>query len=154
METGMAVYAENQRSSSKRYSLRKELSRLLLCLPLFLALLTIPTLSRQQEKPAQPLKRDEACLACHGQPDMKSEKGKGISIRPDKHAVSVHGVLGCTDCHTSIKDFPHPAKIAKAKCETCHAEEVADAAKSIHAVLGGESCSSCHGNVHEVTAAA
>ncbi|HEX8766523.1 MAG TPA: hypothetical protein VF740_15245, partial [Candidatus Acidoferrum sp.] len=85
---------------------------------------------------------------------MKSGKGNSISLRPDKHAASVHGAFACTDCHTSIKDFPHPAKVAQVKCEACHADEVADAAKSVHAVLGEDACASCHGNVHEVTAAA
>lgn len=120
----------------------------------FLSLASIPLLARNQEKPAQPLKQDETCLACHGQPGMKSEKGEDISIRPQKHAASVHGMLGCTDCHTAIKEFPHPAKVPKVKCETCHAEQVADAAKSIHAVLGETACSSCHGNVHEISAGA
>jgi formate dehydrogenase gamma subunit len=119
-----------------------------------LAFFPLSVRARHQDKPAQPLKQDEACLACHGQPDMKSEKGKNISIRPEKHAASVHGILGCTDCHTSIKDFPHPTKIAKVKCETCHAEQAGDAAKSVHAVLGEEACSSCHGNIHEIAAAA
>jgi hypothetical protein len=150
MEPGMPVYAENPRSSSRGFPPRKILSRLLL----LLAFLSNPALARQQGKPARPLKQDEACLACHGQPDMKSEKGKSISIRPDKHASSIHGALGCTDCHATIKDFPHAAKVAKVKCETCHRAEVADAAKSIHAVLGEDPCTSCHGNVHEVTAAA
>jgi formate dehydrogenase gamma subunit len=107
----------------------------------------------QQPKEAQPPKQDEACLACHGQAGMKSEAGKDISIDPGKHAASVHGILGCTDCHTIIKDFPHPPKIPKVKCEACHAEQEADAAKSIHAVLGEDTCSACHGNVHEITAA-
>ena len=129
--------------------LRKAFSQSLV----FLAFLSPSLLAGQQEKPAQPLEQDEACLACHGEPEMKSEKGKSISIRPDKHAASLHGVLACTGCHTPIKDFPHRAKIAKVKCETCHPEEVADAAKSIHAVLGEDTCASCHGNVHEVTAA-
>jgi formate dehydrogenase gamma subunit len=124
-----------------------------LCL-LFLEFFPLSVLARRQEKPAQPLKKDETCLACHGQPDMKSEKGWSISIRAEQHAASVHGILGCTDCHTSIKDFPHPVKIAKVKCETCHAEQVADAAKSIHALLGEAACSSCHGNVHEIVSAA
>jgi cytochrome b subunit of formate dehydrogenase/DnaJ-class molecular chaperone len=150
METGMAVDRKSPRSSSRGFPPRKIPSRFLL----FLAFLSNPALARQLEKPAQPLKQGETCLACHGQPDMKSEKGKSISIRPDKQAASVHGALGCTDCHTAIKDFPHPAKIAKVKCATCHAEEVVDAAKSIHAVLGEDACTSCHGNVHEVTAAA
>lgn len=110
--------------------------------------------ARNQDKPSRPPKQDETCLACHGQADRNSEKGKSISIRLDKHAASVHSALACTDCHMSIKDFPHPARIARVKCETCHAEEVMDAAKSIHAVLGEEACSSCHGNVHEITSAA
>ena len=110
--------------------------------------------ARNQDKPAQPLKQDEACLACHGQPDMKSEKGRNISIRPEKHAASVHGILSCKDCHTAIKDFPHPAKISKVQCATCHAEQAADTTKSIHAVLGDSACASCHGNVHEIGAAA
>src|SRR5919108_1227813 len=154
METGMAVHSENPRNSPRRFPLKKALSRILFFAALSFAFLPLHTLARRQEKPAQPLKQDEACLACHGQPDMKSGKGKSISIRPDKHAASVHGAFACTDCHTSIKDFPHPGKIAKVKCVTCHAEEVGDAAKSIHAVLGEDACASCHGNVHEVTTAA
>jgi formate dehydrogenase gamma subunit len=114
----------------------------------------LPSFARKQDKPAQPLKQDEACLACHGQSGMKSEKGADISIRPEKHAASVHGILGCKDCHTAIKDFPHPAKIPKVKCASCHADQAADAAKSIHAVLGEAACSSCHGNVHEIGLAA
>lgn len=113
-----------------------------------------PSFARPQDKPAPPLKQDEACLSCHGQAEMKSEKGKDISIQTEKHASSVHGILGCKDCHTRIRDFPHPAKIPKVECVTCHAAQVADAAKSTHAALGEAACSSCHGNVHEVAAAA
>jgi len=99
---------------------------------------------------AQSLPQDEPCLACHGQEGMKSQKGKDISIRPEKHAASVHGILACTDCHTSIKDFPHPEKIPEVRCATCHAGQAKDAAKSVHNVLGDAACSSCHGNVHEI----
>jgi len=81
---------------------------------------------------------------------MKSEKGADISINAARHAASVHGILGCTDCHTTIKDFPHPAKIQKVQCATCHADEAAAIPKSIHSVLGSDTCSSCHGNVHEI----
>jgi len=115
---------------------------------------SFPSFAGRQEKTAQPLKQDEACLACHGQADIKSEKGENISIRPEKHTASVHGILGCKDCHTAIRDFPHPAKIPKVQCASCHAEQAAAAAKSIHAVLGETACASCHGNVHEITAAA
>jgi len=103
-----------------------------------------------KEKTASPNK-DEACLACHGTAGMKSGKGKDISINPAKHSASAHGVLGCTDCHTSIKEFPHPAKIAKVQCSSCHDSEAKAFTTSVHAMLGEDACSSCHGNVHELT---
>ena len=122
-----------------------------LCLLIFIAL--IPSSILAQTKSPKPLKQDETCLACHGQAGMKSESGKSISIEPAKHAASVHGILGCTDCHTAIKEFPHPAKVAKVQCLTCHADEAAHAKSSIHGSLDVAS-QSCHGDQHEITAAA
>ncbi len=138
---------------SVEHSIRLAWASLSACF-LLLLVCCLPLFARRQEKPAQPLKQDEACLACHGQADMKSEKGANISIRPEKHAASVHGILGCKDCHTAIKDFPHPAKISKVQCASCHADQATAAAKSIHAALGETACASCHGNVHEIGAAA
>src|SRR5690348_18492690 len=66
-----------------------------------------PRSAKAQSQP-QPLKQDEECLACHGQPGFKSEKGANLSVDPAKQAASVHGILGCRDCHTSIKEYPHP----------------------------------------------
>jgi hypothetical protein len=97
---------------------------------------------------------DQGCLECHGQAGMKSDKGKDIYVNPAKHAASAHAILGCSDCHTAIKDFPHPAKIAKVQCATCHADEVKAYAGSVHAILGETSCATCHGSVHELTSAA
>ena len=85
---------------------------------------------------------------------MKSEKGQNISIRPEVHAGSAHGILGCKDCHTAILDFPHPAKIKKVQCVTCHGDESVAVPKSIHSALGETACDACHGNVHEITTAA
>jgi len=97
---------------------------------------------------------DQECLACHGTPGMKSDKGKDIYVNPTKHAASAHVILGCSDCHTTIKEFPHPAKIAKVQCATCHADEVKAYAGSVHAILGEAACASCHGSVHELASAA
>ena len=96
---------------------------------------------------------DQECLACHGEAGMKSDAGKSISIDPAKHAASAHGVLGCKDCHTAIKEFPHPAKIAKVQCATCHADEAKSFPASVHSVLGESACATCHGSVHELTTA-
>ena len=96
---------------------------------------------------------DQECLACHGQAGMKSDKGKDIYINPSKHAASAHAILGCQDCHTSIKDFPHPTKVAKVQCATCHADEARAFPTSVHSFLGDSACASCHGSVHELTTA-
>ena len=84
---------------------------------------------------------------------MTSTNGKSISIDPAKHAASVHGILGCNDCHTSIKDFPHSAKAAKVQCSTCHTDEASHVTGSIHDTPGEAACQSCHGDPHEVSAA-
>jgi len=122
---------------------------------LLLSLLApIPAALAAQTKAARPLKQDDACLACHGQPDFKSDSGKTISVDPLKHSASVHGgILGCTDCHSTIKEYPHPAKVPKVQCSTCHADEASHMALSVHAVLGEAACQSCHGSAHEVSAA-
>ena len=84
---------------------------------------------------------------------MKSGAGKSISIDPAKHAASAHGVLGCKDCHTDIKEFPHPTRIVKVQCATCHADEAKSFPASAHSILGESACASCHGSVHELTTA-
>lgn len=128
---------------------------LILCgLLIALACVITPTRATVKAGKPAPLKQDEACLACHGTAGMKSDKGKNIFVDPAKHAASAHAILGCSDCHTSIKDFPHPAKIAKVQCATCHEDEVKAYAGSVHAILGETACATCHGSVHELTAAA
>jgi formate dehydrogenase gamma subunit len=107
-----------------------------------------------QTKAAQPLKQDESCLACHGQAGMTAPNGKSITIDPRKHAVSVHGSLACVDCHTTIKDYPHPAKVKQVQCLTCHEDEAAHVPISVHGALGEAACVSCHGDAHEVSASA
>lgn len=119
-----------------------------------LAWVLAPTRAAANARPADTPKQDEACLACHGQAGMKSDKGKDIHVNPAKHAASAHAILACQDCHTSIKDFPHPAKIAKVQCVTCHETEAKEFPTSAHALLGDSACASCHGSVHEVTTAA
>jgi len=85
---------------------------------------------------------------------MRSDSGRSISIDSGKHAASVHGILACTDCHTTIKDYPHPAKVARVQCLTCHEDEAGHLSASIHSTLGEHACQSCHGNAHEITSAA
>src|SRR5271157_424134 len=96
------------------------------------------------------LASDEECLACHGDPGMKSESGKSLHVDAAKHKTSVHADLGCTTCHVGVKEYPHPKPMRKPACATCHDQEAAQVPHSAHSILGKEACASCHGNTHEV----
>jgi hypothetical protein len=133
---------------------KRNFTHLILLLSVSLFATLIPAQAGAQPKAAHPLKQDESCLACHGQPGMTSAGGKSISIDPAGHAASVHGSLACIDCHTTIKDFPHADRVPKVRCLSCHADEASHVSGSIHAALGELACQSCHGDPHEVAAAA
>ncbi len=107
-----------------------------------------------QTKSSELPKGDETCLACHGKSGMKSPGGKSVTIDPSKHAAGAHGILGCRDCHTTIQDYPHPAKREKVQCATCHPEEASNVPNSIHGALGPGACQSCHGDPHDLKMAA
>jgi predicted CXXCH cytochrome family protein len=98
--------------------------------------------------PARPLHADVDCLSCHGDPTLQDSSGKNIGVSGDKFHASIHGSLKCTDCHSSIHDYPHPDKPAPVKCESCHAEEGSALAGSVHAKASDHPCTSCHGNAH------
>jgi cytochrome b subunit of formate dehydrogenase len=112
----------------------------------------LPFPLRAQTKPAPT--SDSECLACHGQKDLKSASGHSVFVDAAKHAAGVHSILSCTDCHQNIKDFPHPTHVVIPKCATCHTEEAADMAISVHSLLGDQACTSCHASAHYAQPAA
>ena len=101
-------------------------------------------------KPAPLFASDDACLACHSDPGMKSESGRSLHVDPATHKSSVHGGLGCTTCHTGVKEYPHPKPLRMPACASCHDEPAARVPQSVHSILGKEACASCHGAAHEV----
>lgn len=103
--------------------------------------------AHSQTKPAA--NPDADCLTCHGNQELKSDSGQSLYVDAAKHSAGVHAVLNCTTCHTDIKEFPHPQRIAKVECAACHSEEAADVPKSVHGALGSEACASCHGTAHD-----
>ncbi|MGC2420261.1 MAG: cytochrome b/b6 domain-containing protein [Candidatus Acidiferrales bacterium] len=127
-------------------------STLLVLAPIVTGLFSFPAHAQTKSSPNP----DADCLACHGQKDLKAESGRSVYIDETKHLSSAHSILHCTDCHTGIKDFPHPARIAKVSCATCHADEAAEIPKSIHAALGAgaQACTACHGSPHDLQPAA
>jgi formate dehydrogenase gamma subunit len=101
------------------------------------------------------------CLACHGDPSLTTTvQGKTISLYVSDQAFqkSVHGILGCTDCHSDIKSIPHAIGLAKPSCGSCHGDEQAAYAQSVHgkAVARGDThaagCIDCHGEAHAILA--
>lgn len=97
---------------------------------------------------------DQDCLTCHGVADLKSDSGRSLHVDAARHKASVHGELGCTSCHTGVKDYPHPKRMARVSCATCHDEPTAQVPQSVHGILGKQACSDCHGKSHEIQPAA
>lgn len=93
------------------------------------------------------------CLACHSSQDLQNSAGHSVYIDGEKLKGSVHGSLNCTDCHTSITGFPHPARIEPVQCSTCHSSEAGDVSESVHAKVNALPCLNCHGNPHDILAA-
>ncbi len=90
------------------------------------------------------------CLACHADKDMKDAAGHSLAVDGDKFGASIHGSLKCNDCHADIKTYPHPDKVAKVQCSTCHAGQESDLKGSVHANGQEHPCTSCHGDAHSI----
>ena len=100
------------------------------------------------------------CLACHSDNEATgTRKGASISIFVDEATFqgSAHKELQCVGCHTDVagKDFPHDEDLAPVDCGTCHGDEQALHAKSLHgqAIAAGDPlaphCKDCHGT-HDI----
>jgi predicted CXXCH cytochrome family protein len=90
------------------------------------------------------------CLSCHADKTMQDASGHSVAVDGDKFHSSMHGSLGCSDCHTSIKDYPHPDHPDPVKCATCHADQASAIRGSIHASASAHPCTSCHGDAHSI----
>ncbi len=94
---------------------------------------------------------NEECLACHGDKDLKSHKGKSRFIDPIRFALSAHGTqgVGCTSCHEGISPVKKRARIphgtgVEPKCAECHERVNRQYSKSVHARVSKKICYSCH----------
>ena len=96
------------------------------------------------------LEAQSECLACHGDPTMQDANGHSIAVDGKVFGDSIHGSLKCNDCHANIKEYPHPEQVVKVECKTCHADEAAGLAGSVHADSKEHPCTSCHGNAHTI----
>ena len=89
--------------------------------------------------------QEAACSDCH-------------DVDPAKVGASVHGGLGCTDCHLGADQLPHPDGVAAPQCEACHQDVVEEFQAGVHAaaITDGDGwlsgCVACHGAVHGLVA--
>ena len=90
------------------------------------------------------------CLTCHADKGLQDAAGHNISVDGDTFGQSIHGSLNCSDCHADIKEYPHPDKIAKVKCATCHAGQEKELSGSVHSNSADHPCTSCHGDAHAI----
>jgi cytochrome b subunit of formate dehydrogenase len=110
---------------------------------------------------AAPAQGAPACLECHSDKDLATERaGKVLSLHVDPAVFgkSVHRELECGACHAGLDpgEVPHAATIKPANCLDCH-DNVA-ATHRFHASLAqvgisnggpGRSCAGCHGT-HDI----
>jgi hypothetical protein len=93
---------------------------------------------------------DVDCLGCHGDKSMQDAAGHSIGVDGDIFHASLHGSMKCGDCHTTIKDYPHPDQVTPVKCESCHTGEAEGLVGSVHANRAEHPCTSCHGDAHAI----
>ena len=85
---------------------------------------------------------ETACSSCH-------EQGK-------KLAASAHASLPCEGCHENHEKYPHPKKVEKPVCGSCHPEVAGQFALGVHGQTaakgksGAPDCGVCHGSAHEL----
>ena len=110
---------------------------------------------------------NETCLACHAQPDQLFTMPSGellyITVDRTEYNQSIHGELGyaCVQCHTNIREYPHPKLEAQTireasvelypACGRCHEDKYRSAQDSVHAQaleagnIEAAICTDCHG---------
>lgn len=113
----------------------------------------------------------EFCLSCHSNKDLElvlpSGEKRSLFVEPETFARSVHGgKLRCTDCHSDISTYPHPARSFKnlrefalayqETCKSCHFDNYTKTLDSVHYALLAKGnlkaplCVDCHG-AHNVS---
>ena len=117
----------------------------------FLVALLAPVAVWAQEPAAAPTTAD--CFLCHSDATATRANGTSIGVAPDVFGKSIHGQMACVDCHADLAtttEFPHPEKVQRVSCATCHDEPVKMHASSVHAQADkGATCVTCHG-AHDI----
>lgn len=115
---------------------------------------------------AQPGVSNDYCLECHGRPNqirtLPSGEVQYMTIDRLAFNTSVHGGGGyaCVQCHTTIREYPHPESTAQDlrdvslqnynTCQQCHSSQYEKQMDSVHAAAlqagdrNAAVCTDCH----------
>ncbi|HEU4929232.1 MAG TPA: hypothetical protein VFU38_05330, partial [Candidatus Krumholzibacteria bacterium] len=97
---------------------------------------------------------NDACLDCHDDDAMVSERGHPVGILAARFKGSIHGEQDCIDCHSApgnYDDVPHYQTYTPVDCSGCHDDVVAVFKGSVHEdVLFDRdmTCTTCH-TIHQ-----
>lgn len=117
-----------------------------------LALLSVVSFAQSKE--------DKVCLECHSDKTLTTNRnGKEISLFVNGRAFasSMHEEISCIGCHSDVNpdELPHPEKLLKVDCSTCHEQPVKHYERSLHGIAFKKgkylapTCITCHGK-HEI----
>jgi nitrate/TMAO reductase-like tetraheme cytochrome c subunit len=103
---------------------------------------------------------NEDCVACHDTGAVRAN-GTSVAVDPKAFEASTHGSAQCVDCHSDLAqlaEFPHPDKLARVNCASCHDDVGSKFRDSIHArareragLVVAPLCADCHGK-HDIAA--
>ncbi|MFC2170003.1 hypothetical protein ACFLRM_05510 [Acidobacteriota bacterium] len=96
---------------------------------------------------------DPKCVSCHqmGSATPAKKNKKLLIVQLSEIRASAHKNLSCKNCHNQISKIPHAQDLPLVDCSSCHPEEGASYASSIHgrALASGDKdvpqCKTCHG---------
>jgi len=155
-------------------NLKKKQLLLIFGITLLISVLAVPfenALAGAPAKEATPGVADSYCLSCHDTPGFRTTLSSGEELYIGVDAVmyyeSTHGSRGyaCVQCHTEIKEYPHPENTATTvreynlanyeTCRQCHEDKFEATLDSTHQKsladgnMAAAVCTDCHG-IHDI----
>ena len=97
---------------------------------------------------------DDGCLVCHRLKGLSvvtsNNKVKNCSVSPALYLHSIHRNVGCTECHSKIKAYPHNPANVKANCANkCHMINPSTGKSFSHASIFKTWKESVHGKYYD-----
>ena len=102
----------------------------------------------QSAAAAQSQTDPDGCLVCHALPGLQFINDKGarrnLTIDSKHYGASLHGNVPCSDCHASLRSFPHEEDEGVDCAAQCHLEEPSESSAYTHKEVAEEMQESVH----------